>query len=65
MTPTTKREAEDMIQGLEDRGDRCADAAGALEAERIVGCVEQMMTRATRYRAEAARLRTLLPTLPE
>ena len=65
MTFKNKAEAKKTADEPEARGDRCADAAGTLEAEKVYRAAEEMMRRTHTYRAEAARIRALLPTLPE
>lgn len=59
----TKREAEGRIAEHETRSAWCEHAKTTLRD----GCAlrEQRLSEAKRYRAEAARIRALLPTLPE
>lgn len=63
MDPKTKREAEEMVEKLEQHARLCDRAAR--KNAKIPALASEKARVATDARASAARLRALLPTLPE
>lgn len=61
----TKREAEEAAHDRERRARQEDDAADGYEAEGAWECVPACRRGATDFRREAARIRALLPALPE
>lgn len=59
----TKAEAQQAIQDMEDRAARCVRQAARMDVNDAARSIWR--EDAAQYRAEAARIRALLPTLPE